>query len=122
MSEVSQQESSLADFELLTEVSQLLTVIDLDHVLQRVIDLTARSVGAAKASLFLHHEHSETWQRLLTSRNLDPTESVQVVQSVLDKGLAGWVMQNRQGAIVYDTQSDPRWHVLPNDTKPVRSA
>lgn len=122
MSNVSQQQSSLADFELLTEVSQLLTVIDLDHVLQRVIDLAARSVGASKASVFLHHQHSDKWQRLLTPRNLDPKETVTVVQSVLDKGLAGWVMQHRQGTIVDDTQTDSRWLVFPNDTKPVRSA
>ncbi|MFO7321104.1 MAG: ATP-binding protein [Chloroflexota bacterium] len=117
-----QHPSSLADFELLAEVSQLLTFVDLDHVLERVIDLTARAVGASKASLFLQHEHGDDWQRLLTTRKLDPQESRQVVQSVMDRGLAGWVMRYRQGAIVYDTEQDDRWIVFPNDTTPVRSA
>jgi PAS domain S-box-containing protein len=113
---------SLADFELLAQVSQLLTVIDLDHVLERVIDLTARAVGAAKASLFLHHQDSDDWQRLLTTRRLEGTEKLQVVQSVLDKGLAGWVMRERVGAIIYDTEIDERWVVFQNDTIAVRSA
>lgn len=117
-----QHPSSLADFELLAEVSQLLTVDDLDHVLERVMNLAARAVGAAKVSLFLHHEHSDDWQRLLTTRKLDPQESRQVVQRVLDRGLAGWVMQHRQGAIVYDTETDDRWIVFSNDTTIVRSA
>lgn len=113
--------SSLADFELLAEVSQLLTVTDLDGVLQRVIDLAARAVGAAKVSLFLQDEGSNSWLRLLTSRQLDPLESLQVVKSVIDKGLAGWVMQNKQGALVRDTETDDRWHVFPDDTLVVRS-
>jgi PAS domain S-box-containing protein len=123
MTDVNRQaQSSLADFELLAEVSQLLTVIDLDHVLERVITLTARAVGATNASLFLHHAYSDEWQRLLTSRKLDPQESVRVVQSVLDKGMAGWVVRNRRGGIVDDTETDERWHTFANDTTHVRSA
>ena len=117
-----EQQPSLVDLDLLAEVSELLTVIDLDHVLERVIELTARSVEASKASLFLHHEHSDEWQRLLITRDLDPQESARVVQSVLDTGLAGWVMRERRGAIVYDTETDERWHVFEDDTNAVRSA
>ena len=117
-----ERQPSLVDLDLLAEVSELLTVIDLDHVLERVIELTARSVEASTASLFLHHEHSDEWQRLLITRDLDPQESARVVQSVLDTGLAGWVMRERRGAIVYDTETDERWHVFEDDTNTVRSA
>jgi PAS domain S-box-containing protein len=117
-----EQQPSLVDLDLLAEVSELLTVTDLDHVLERVVALTARSVEASKASLFLHHEHSDEWQRLLITRELDPQESARVVQSVLDTGLAGWVMRERRGAIVYDTETDERWHVFEDDTNAVRSA
>src|SRR5262245_48671504 len=110
-----EQRSSLADFELLAEISQLLTLVDLDNVLARVIDLSARAVGATSASLFLHYQHSESWQRLLTSRNLDPQTALRVVESVLEQGLAGWVVRNRQGTIVYDTLEDDRWHVFADD-------
>lgn len=117
-----EQQPSLVDLDLLAEVSELLTVTDLDHVLERVIALTARSVEASKASLFLHHEHSDEWQRLLITRDLDPQESARVVQSVLDTGLAGWVMRERRGAIVYDTETDERWHIFEDDPNAVRSA
>jgi PAS domain S-box-containing protein len=117
-----QPQFSLADLDLLAEVSQLLTVIDLDQVLERVVSLTARSVGASNASLFLHHQHSDDWERLLITRPLGPHESARVVQSVLDTGLAGWVMRERSSAIVADTKTDPRWHVFEDDTTSVRSA
>ncbi len=117
-----EQRSTLADFQLLAEISQLLTLVDLDNVLARVIELSARAVGATSASLFLHYQHSESWQRLLTSRELDPQETLKVVASVLDEGLAGWVVRHHQGTIVYDTLEDERWHVFADDVNPVRSA
>lgn len=117
-----EQQPSLVDLDLLTEVSQLLTVIDLDHVLERVVALTARAVGTTKASLFLRHPHSEEWQRLIITRDLGPQESALVVQSVLDSGLAGWVMRERRGAIVHDTETDERWHTFEDDTNNTRSA
>lgn len=110
------------DLKLLTEVSRLLTLLDLDSVLQQVINLMSSAVGAAKASLFLHDENDIDWDHILLTRHLDPQQSVLVVQTVMDEGLAGWVVRNRQGAVVYDTQTDPRWHVFPDDTNPARSA
>ncbi|MBZ0288707.1 MAG: GAF domain-containing protein, partial [Anaerolineae bacterium] len=110
------------DLKLLTEVSQLLTLLDLDSVMQKVIQLMATAVGASKASLFLHHDNGIDWDHILLMRPLDAQQSVTVVQRVMDEGLAGWVVRNHQGAIVYDTSSDARWHVFPDDPIPARSA
>jgi PAS domain S-box-containing protein len=110
------------DMKLLTEVSQLLTLLDLDGVMRRVIQLMSSSVGAAKASLFLHDENDIDWDHILLTRQLDHRQSVNVVRTVMDEGLAGWVTRNRQGAVVYDTQQDERWKVFPDDTNRVRSA
>ncbi len=109
------------DLKLLTEVSQLLTLLDLDNVMQKVISLMSSAVGATKASLFLHDGNNVDWDHIFLMRDLDPDQSIEVVQAVLDEGLAGWVMRNRQETIVYDTETDERWHKFPNDTNPVRS-
>ncbi len=110
------------DLKLLTEVSQLLTLLDLDSVMQKVIQLMSSAVGASKASLFLHHENDIDWNHILLTRDLDQQQSVIVVRAVMDEGLAGWVARNREGAVVYDTHTDSRWHVFPDDTSKVRSA
>ncbi len=114
-------EPTFEDLEVLAEVSQLLTLLDLDNVLKQVIELMRARVGAAKASLMLVDGQNIDWQHLMLTRDLNADESIKVVQRVLDEGLAGWVVRERQGAIVYDTKTDPRWHIFPNDTIPVRS-
>ena len=109
------------DLKLLTEVSQLLTSLDLDSVMQQVIQLMSDAVGAAKASIFLHTNGDVDWDHIFLMRDLDQNESKLVMRTVLDEGLAGWVVRNQQATIVYDTQSDARWHAFPDDTEPVRS-
>ena len=110
------------DLQLLSEISQLLTMLDLDRVLQTVIDLAAKSVGAAKTSLFLHDGTDIDWEHIVVTRDLSSDQSIAVVRRVMDTGLAGWVSRNREGAIIEDTFNDDRWHVFPDDKYPVRSA
>ena len=110
------------DLELLVEVSQLLTVVDLDSVLQEVIKLAGRAVGASKTSLFLHEGEAIDWPHIITMRNLPPDQSVQVVRKVMDTGFAGWVYRHKRGDIIPDTDTDPRWIIFPDDTVITRSA
>lgn len=116
------KQPTLEALKLLVEVSQLLSVRDLDRVLQQVIDLAAKAVGASKASLFLHDNDQIDWDHILIARDLSPDESVAVVRKVLNDGFAGWVLRNKRGDIIYDTQEDARWHIFPDDKLPVRSA
>src|SRR5215207_5751875 len=88
------------DLELLAEVSQLLTVVDLNSVLQRVIQLAARAVGASKTSLFLHDDKHIDWAHIITMRNLSLDKSVKVVTRVMDAGFAGWVYRHQRGDII----------------------
>jgi len=117
---VTQPESK--DLQLLSEISQLLTMLDLDRVLQTVIDLAAKSVGAAKTSLFLQDGTDIDWEHIVVTRDLSSDQSIAVVRRVMDTGLAGWVSRTREGTIIEDTFHDDRWHVFPDDKYPVRSA
>ncbi|MEM6283447.1 MAG: ATP-binding protein [Chloroflexota bacterium] len=121
-STVTNQQPTFKDLELLVEVSQLLTLRDLAEVVDQVMQLAASAVGAAKASLFLHNGENIDWNYVFTARNLDGADSVRVVNKVMDEGLAGWVVKNKQSAIVVDTETDERWHVFPDDVLVVRSA
>jgi PAS domain S-box-containing protein len=117
-----ENQPTFEDLELLAEVSQLLTEVELDTVLNKVIGLAARAVGASKASLFLHADGQVDWAHIFTMRRLTGDESVRVVSRVLDEGFAGWVYRNRVGDIISDTQNDDRWIVFKNDPVIVRSA
>jgi PAS domain S-box-containing protein len=110
------------EVELLAEVSQLLTDVDLDEVMQKVVTLSGRVAGASRTSLFLHERHRINWERLITIRPLTRDESVQVVSRVLDEGFAGWVVRHKQGAIIDDTKQDDRWIIFEDDTFDARSA
>ncbi len=121
MTQSSNHQPTFEDLELLAEASRLLTEFDLDNVLNRVIGLVVKTVGANKASLFLHEDDSIDWSHIFTMRNLSADESVKVVSKVLDTGFAGWVYRNKRGDIIEDTQTDSRWIVFDNDTETVRS-
>lgn len=122
MTRLGNHQPTFEDLELLAEVSQLLTEIDLDNVLNLVISLVARAVGASRASLFLHADGKIDWNHIFTMRNLSGDESVKVVSRVLDKGFAGWVYRNKRGDIITDTQTDDRWITFKEDTLKMRSA
>ena len=122
MNQLEQRQPTFEDLELLVEVSQLLTLVDLDGVLQRVIQLASQAVSASKTSLFLHESQGVDWDHIITMRSLSADESVKVVSRVLDEGFAGWVFRNKRGDIINDTLSDERWIHFPNDHTPVRSA
>jgi PAS domain S-box-containing protein len=105
------------DFALLTEISQMLNVFDQDRVLDRVIELTARSFGARRASLLLQPEYQSKWNNFYVRHllgmshveKLTDDQMLSIAQQVIESGLAGWVMRNKEPALVNDTEQDGRW-------------
>lgn len=120
-----------ADLDLLAQVSQMLTELDRNRVLEKVIDLTANAVGAERATLLLHPQYDDDWRQIFF-RNfieasaipsvLDREQSIRMAQRAMTDGLAGWVLRHQEGAIVYDTATDDRWRVFPDSESGARSA
>jgi PAS domain S-box-containing protein len=107
--------------EVLFQVAQLITTLDLDEVLNETLNLTTGVVGATKGSFFLLDSDGKL-QRFISARNIADTTKKQAVSHwVLEGGLAGWVLANGEGAIVNDTTQDERWITL-DDLQRVRSA
>jgi PAS domain S-box-containing protein len=125
-----QRRPTAEDFELLAQVSQMLTTFDRDRLLERVIELTASALGADRASLVIHPQYDGDWSQLFirhqTNENLtervEGEEYLHFARRVFDRGLAGWVIRNRQGAVIYDTETDERWYTFPDSTSKARSA
>ena len=118
------------DFALLTEISQMLNVYDQDRVLDRVIELTARSLGARRASLLVQPAYQSQWSRSFVRHLLDANRVewladervVAMSQRVIESGLAGWAIRSREPALVEDTEQDERWLHLDENGYLARSA
>ena len=92
----------------------LATSLDLDWVLSRVLDLSISATEARNGSVFLLPAPDAPAPRILR-RDLPAMEADSVIDQVLTEGLAGWVVQQREGIIIPDITRDPRWLALPND-------
>ncbi|MBN1657522.1 MAG: GAF domain-containing protein [Anaerolineae bacterium] len=108
--------------QILFEVSEhLATSLDLDWVLSRVLDLSIAATGAQDGSVFLLPVPGTRGARILR-RALPPAEADLVIEEVLGRGLAGWVVRHKEVAIVADTSTDPQWLPFPDELDPPGSA
>jgi signal transduction histidine kinase len=116
-------QSTFDDLELLAQVSLLWTEVNLNHALKQVVKLAAKSVGAVRASLFIQESDKlELSNFIVGTDDFLPAESEEVLEQVIQNGLAGWVLRNEQGAIVDDTTKDDRWYRIPGTTHQAGSA
>ena len=95
-------------YEVATEIAE--TTLDLDKVLQRALELISGAIQATSAVVLAIDEISDRLFVLATmgqdgGTNVSP-EPVELRQN---EGLAGWIIQNRQGIVLKDVQNDPRW-------------
>jgi GAF domain-containing protein/anti-sigma regulatory factor (Ser/Thr protein kinase) len=110
-------------FELLYDISRRLSAsLDLDKVLSDILALTIPSVGAVSGSIIVLDESGQARRHTLIKGELATPVPEQVVGQILDRGLAGWVVGHKEGAIVFDTVDDERWLTLDDDHLATRSA
>ncbi|MEN4010822.1 MAG: ATP-binding protein [Chloroflexota bacterium] len=106
--------SSLA---LLLEISrELSTSLELRTVLARVLLLSTVNVGAERGSLIVLSESGQPVEAALAINGQIYHPTVEHMQSILDHGLAGWVAQRRQPALIANTAEDERWTRRPDDS------
>jgi sigma-B regulation protein RsbU (phosphoserine phosphatase) len=91
-------------------------------ILQQTLEVFVGLTGAEKGSLFLLDRKGVVIESILTRADATPEQRSQLIGSVLDKGLAGWVREHRQIGLIQDTHKDDRWLDLPDQPYTVRSA
>lgn len=95
----------------------------LKAALQKTLDVCADVTSTEKGSLFLLDPASGKIVDAIISRTeVTPEQRGNLIGSVLDKGLAGWVSRHRQMGLITDTENDDRWLTLPNQPYTVCSA
>lgn len=103
--------------DLLYNISRELTAaLDLDIVLRRVISLSVSNVGAANGSIIVLDESGVPIEGVI-SVGERMIEATQQLSDVIDKGLAGWVVRNKQGVLITNTSIDDRWMHRPDDAE-----
>jgi D-sedoheptulose 7-phosphate isomerase len=94
---------------LYTIVRELDGKVDPRELLQRALRISLETVGAVSGSIMILDENGTVSDAaLLYDGELQETESP-CLNDTVQHGLAGWVVENRQPALVTSTRDDPRW-------------
>ena len=94
----------------------------LDTTLERVLSVATDLTGAAGASLLMLDEERRFVRGLFTHETTNVAVGQREAETILEKGLAAWVVRHRTAGIVADTHADPRWHRIPGQEELTRSA
>lgn len=108
---------------LLYDISRKLNSdLNLDRVLADILALTVPSVGANDGSIMVFDNIHRVSHQILIRKGLPTEQAQEAVGKVLTGGLAGWVIEQRQGAIVHDTRHDEHWVPFPDNDPEAGSA
>ena len=96
--------------ELLVRVSrEVATALDLRTVLQRLLFAALQYVGGERGSIVVMDDSGKPVDATIVYGRQFHDHTTQQLRETVEKGLAGWVVQNRQSALVPDTSKDVRW-------------
>ena len=102
--------------ELLYHVSrEVATALDLRTVLQRVLYAAIDIVGGERGSIVVMDDNGKPLDSIIVHGRRIHGDTTQQLRVTVERGLAGWVVRNRQAALVPDTSLDQRWLRRPDD-------
>ncbi len=85
----------------------------LEATLQNALDVVATMTDAELGSLFILNEEGAVIHSIVALGRTRPPKLNSMVGNVMERGLAGWVVRNRQPVLIGDTRDEERW--LPSD-------
>jgi two-component system, NtrC family, sensor histidine kinase KinB len=94
----------------------------LESTLQNALDVAAQLTGAEYGSLILLDRQENVTQSIIALGRVSLAQKGQMVNRVMTRGLAGWVAQKRESALIYDTMEDERWLPAADNSYTARSA
>jgi two-component system, NtrC family, sensor histidine kinase KinB len=111
------EDRAQALLELLIGVSRdVATALDLRTVLQRLLFAAINNVGGERGSIVVMDDKGKPLDATIVYGKRFHEHTTQQLKSTVSHGLAGWVVQNRQSALVPDTSKDERWLHRPDDS------
>jgi NtrC-family two-component system sensor histidine kinase KinB len=112
-------EEDRARLELLYHVSrEVAAALDLRTVLQRVLYEAIQNVGGERGSIVVLDDDGKVVDSTIVfGQQRVNDDTTQQLQDTVEHGLAGWVVKNRQSALIPDTSLDERWMQRLEDVK-----
>src|SRR5512137_342478 len=102
--------STRSSLELLYHISrELSSALDLRALLERVLLLSMQNVGAINGSIIVLDDHGDPVDSAIVAGKTIHNHTTDRLRDTLEKGLSGWVLRERQAALVEDTAQDSRW-------------
>ncbi|MBL8051125.1 MAG: GAF domain-containing protein [Anaerolineales bacterium] len=96
--------------ELLVRVSrEVAAALDLRTVLQRLLFAAIQYVGGERGSIVVMDDNGKPVDATIVYGRQFHDHTTQQLRETVEKGLAGWVVQNRKAVLVPDTSKDDRW-------------
>jgi D-sedoheptulose 7-phosphate isomerase len=96
--------------ELLSRISEEFAAkLDLHNLLSRLLNLTVTYLGASSGSIVVLDEKGNVVDGASAYTGIMDAKPAELFSETMRNGLAAWVVENRQPAIVENTQKDPRW-------------
>lgn len=89
--------------------SQLSSSLDLDHVLNRALELIENAVGAQQTSVIVNSQSGQLIHRAALGPDIKLPFGGKATRFSQGEGLASWVIEHRQTTIIPDVREDPRW-------------
>jgi len=83
--------------------------VNRDHLLRQVLEVSIHVLGADSGSLVLFDEQGIAREAVLAYEGQVNIYPVEHVIDILQRGLAGWVVQHRQPVLIGNTRNDSRW-------------
>jgi len=103
-------ESPATPLQRLSSISrELASQLNLHTLLPRILQLTLEAVQATSGSLLVLDEDGQVSEGALAYGGQVHEHGAQQLKDTFERGLAGWVVEHRQPAIIADTRREPRW-------------
>ena len=109
-------EENKSTLEFLYNVSrELASALELRTVLQRVLFQSLKYVGGERGSIVVLDDNGKAVDSAIVYGRQIHDHTTQQLRETVERGLAGWVVRNRQPVWVPDTSQDERWLRRPDD-------
>jgi NtrC-family two-component system sensor histidine kinase KinB len=83
--------------------------LHIEVILPRVLDLAVRQLEAHDGSIIVVNHNLEIEHAWLTDQESDP-----LLEEIMHKGVAGWVIRHKSPVLIDDTRQDERWFPDPS--------
>lgn len=104
------EERTRSLLELMVKISrEVASALDLRTVLQRVLYASLQYVGGERGSIVVMDDLGKPVDATIVFGKQLHEHTTQQLKDTVERGLAGWVMQNRKAALLPDTSRDERW-------------